>query len=101
MAESGGSAEAIAALRADLGLDQPLLMQYGSYLWGVVRGDLGRSLTTSRPVTRMIWEQLPATLELAVAAMIIAVLVGLLLGMLAALRRDTWVDSLCMTLAVA
>ena len=100
LSESGASAEAIARLRAQLGLDEPLLVQYGRFLFQVLRGDLGRSLVTNRPVMRMIGEQLPATLELAVAAMAIAIVLGLALGLFAALRRDTWVDSLCMTLAV-
>lgn len=100
LAQSGASAEAIARLRRQLGLDQPLLVQYGRFLFQVLRGDLGRSLATGRPVTRMIGEQLPATLELALAAMGIAIVLGLVLGLIAALRRDTWADSLCMTVAV-
>ena len=100
LAQSGASAEAIARLRTQLGLDQPLLVQYGRFLFQILRGDLGRSLVANRPVVRMIGEQLPATLELALAAMGIAVVLGLALGLIAALRRDTWVDSLCMTVAV-
>lgn len=100
LAQSGASAEAIARLRTQLGLDQPLLVQYGRFLFQILRGDLGRSLVANRPVVRMIGEQLPATLELALAAMGIAVVLGLALGLIAALRRGTWVDSLCMTVAV-
>lgn len=101
MAEAGASAEAIARLRAQMGLDEPLLVQYGRFLFQALRGDLGRSLATNRPVMRMIGEQLPATLELALAAMVIAIVLGLALGLIAALRQGTWLDSLCMTVAVA
>lgn len=101
LAESGASAEAIARLRVELGLEEPLLVQYWRFLLQLARGDLGRSLMTNRPVLRMIAEQLPSTLELALSAMVIAIIIGLVLGLAAALRRDTWVDSLCMILAVA
>lgn len=100
LAQSGASAEAIARLRTQMGLDRPLAVQYGRFLLNVVRGDLGRSLTTNRPVTRVIAEQLPATLELAAAAVGIAIVVGLALGLIAAVRRETWVDTLCMSVAV-
>ena len=100
LAESGASAEAIARLRAQLGLDEPLPVQYGRFLLQILRGDLGRSLVTNRPVMRMIGEQLPATLQLALAAMVIAIVLGLALGVIAALRQGTWVDSLCMTIAI-
>lgn len=101
LAEAGASAEAIAALRTQMGLDQPLLVQYWRFLLQLGRGDLGRSLTTGRPVLRIIAEQLPATLELALSAMAVALIVGLGLGVAAALRRDSWVDRLCMVAAVA
>ncbi len=101
LAESGGSAEAIAYLRARLGLDDPLYVQYSRFLWDVLRGDLGRSIFTNRPVTQTILEQLPSTIELALAAMIIAVVIGSILGVAAALKRDSWWDSLCMSVAVA
>lgn len=100
LAESGASAEAITRLRAQLGLDEPLPVQYGRFLLQILRGDLGRSLVTNRPVMRMIGEQLPATLQLALAAMVIAIVLGLALGVIAALRQGTWVDSLCMTIAI-
>src|SRR6185436_19387868 len=64
--------EDVDALRARLGLDRPLLEQYGMFLRGVTRGDLGTSLRTSEPVTTAIIERLPATLELAAAAMLVA-----------------------------
>jgi len=100
LTESGASAEAIARLRAQMGLDEPLLVQYGRFLSQALRGDLGRSLVTNRPVTRMIGEQLPATLELALTAMGLAIVLGLALGLIAALRQGTWLDGACMSVAL-
>jgi peptide/nickel transport system permease protein len=100
LSEGGGSAEAIAALRATLGLDDPLPVQYGRYLLSLLRGDLGTSLFTHRPVTTTIGEQLPSTIELALAAMVVATVVGGILGMLAAVRQGTWVDTLATALSV-
>jgi ABC-type dipeptide/oligopeptide/nickel transport system permease component len=98
---SGGSAERIAELRHQLGLDQPIHVQYMRFLSGIVRGDLGSSLFTGRPVVKMIMEQLPATLELAAASMIIGILLGIVLGIISALFEGTWLDNGLMVFAVA
>jgi len=82
----------IAALRAQLGLDQPLIVQFGHWLWGVVRFDFGNSLWTGRPVTEELLIRLPLSLELAFLATLVSVLIAIPLGMLAAARQDTWVD---------
>jgi len=100
LAQSGGSGTSLAQLRAQLGLDGPLYVQYARFLGNTLRGDLGRSLFTNRPVAQTIAEQLPHTVQLALAAMAIAILVGGLLGSAAALKRGSWVDNLCMALAV-
>lgn len=100
LSQSGGSPQAVEQLRAQLALDQPLYVQYGRYLWDLARGDLGRSLFTNRPVSVTLIEQLPSTITLAFAAMILAVLLGTGLGVLAAVFQDTWIDSVCMTVAV-
>jgi len=100
LAKSGASAEQVAALRAELGLDQPLLTQYLQYLGDVVRGDLGVSIWERRPVLTMIAEQLPSTLELAVAALLISIVVGTTLGILSAVYRDSWIDRLSVIVAV-
>jgi peptide/nickel transport system permease protein len=100
LSEGGGSAEAIAALRAELGLDDPLPIQYGRYLLDLLRGNLGTSLLTGRPVVTTIAEQLPSTIQLAIAAMCIAVGLGTLLGVVAAAKRDTWIDTLTTTISV-
>ncbi len=82
----------IEAMRSSLGLDQPLWAQYRSFLGGLLRGDLGDSIHYQRPVTDLIWEHYPATLELAAGALLVAVLIAIPLGVLAALYRGRWVD---------
>ena len=94
------SEEDVQGLRERLGLDQPLLQQYGGFLRGAVRGDLGRSLRTDEPVTQAILDRLPATLELAAAAMIVSIGVALPLGIIAAVGRGTFVDHAATTLAL-
>ncbi len=73
----------IAGMRHQLGLDRPLLSQYASYLAGLTTGDLGESISYRKPVSRMIAERLPATLELAAAGMIVALLISFPLGIIA------------------
>jgi len=92
MLGDGAQPTDVEELRAKLGLDRPLLTQYGQFLAGLVRGDLGRSLHFDRPVTELLGRHYPATVVLAFAAMGVALLVALPLGMLAAYRRDGWVD---------
>jgi peptide/nickel transport system permease protein len=100
LAASGATPEEVAARRAQLGLDDPLPVQYARYLVDLVRGDLGRSWLHGRPVGRMIAEQFPATAELAVSASLIGVVAGLALGILAAVRRGTWLDAAATAVAV-
>jgi peptide/nickel transport system permease protein len=87
-------------MRARLGLDRPLLVQYASFMGGALKGDLGRSLRTNQSVTSAIAERMPATLELAVAAMTVAVLIAIPLGILAAVHAGTSVDHAATTLAL-
>ena len=100
LSQSGGSPEAIQQMRAQLALDQPLHVQYARFLWDLARGDLGRSLFTNRPVIGTMVEQLPSTIALALTAMALAVVLGTGLGIMAAVYQNTWVDGVCMTLAV-
>lgn len=100
LADRGASAAEMARLRAQLGLDEPFLVQYGRFIGRLVTFDLGASLVTGRPVADQILSQLPATIELTLASLAIAVLVGVPLGVLAAVRRGTWVDSLSMVVAL-
>ena len=94
------SAEEVAALREKLGLDRPLLEQYGGFLRNATRGDLGTSLRSNAPVAEEITARLPATLELAAAAMLVAIGVSIPLGIIAAVRRGTMVDHAATTLAL-
>jgi len=92
--------EEVAQLRSRLGLDRPMLVQYGSFLRGVAAADLGQSLRTNQPVTSVIEERLPATFELALASMLVAIVVALPLGIVAAARAGTAVDHGATTLAL-
>lgn len=100
LAERGASAEELARLRSQLGLDQPFFVQYGRFIERLVTGDLGASIVTGRPVAEQIASQLPATIELTLASLLIAVVVGVPLGVIAAVRRGTWIDSLSMVVAL-
>jgi peptide/nickel transport system permease protein len=82
----------LAAMRHQLGLDQPLAVQFGAWLWGVLRLDFGTSLWTGQPVIEEVLIRLPLSLEVAILATIVSVLLAVPLGMLAAVRQDTWVD---------
>src|SRR5213078_5410562 len=92
--EQAGRVDAaqIAALKHRLGLDQPLIVQFGTWLWGVLRFDFGTSLWTGRPVVEELLVRLPLSLELALAATVVSVVIAIPFGMLAAVRQDTWVD---------
>ena len=82
------------ALVRAMGLDRPVAERYVTWLGGVVRGDLGTSLTSDQPVAALIGERLPNTLTLAGAALGLSCLVGIPMGILQALRRNTWLDHL-------
>jgi ABC-type dipeptide/oligopeptide/nickel transport system permease component len=100
LARSGASPEAVRALRAELGLDEPLPVQYVQWFGEVAQGNLGRSLFYNRPVTQLIAEQFPYTAELALAALAWAALLGPLLGISAAYWVRRWPDRLATVLAV-
>jgi len=88
--QSGASTATIAQRRAVLGLDQPVLTQYGDFLVRLTRGDLGVSLLDGRPVSEIIAQQALPTITLALAALVIAVLLGAVLGITAAAARRRW-----------
>lgn len=88
------------ALRVELGLDRPLLVQYLDFLGGILTGDLGNSLQFYQPNTTLILDRLPFTLQLVGAGMLLAVLVGVPLGVLAATREGTWWDRASSTVAL-
>lgn len=90
----------IRGLRADLGLDQPFIVQFWHFLVNAVQGEFGLSLRQGAKVSRLIAERLPATLELALAAAVLALVVGIPMGVYAALRRGTFVSQLLMTVSL-
>jgi peptide/nickel transport system permease protein len=100
LADTGATAEDLARLREQYGLDQPFWVQYGRFLSTMMRGDLGRSLVNGRPVVQQLRNQFPATIELTVAALAIAIALGLPLGVLAAVKRGTLIDAISMVIAL-
>ncbi len=93
--------ERVESLREELGLNDPLLVQYGRYTSRLLRGDLGRSMSKSVPVATLIRQQMPATVELATASLGCSLLLGLALGVLSAKHHRTWVDTTGMFVALA
>jgi peptide/nickel transport system permease protein len=96
----GMTPEAIEAIRIRLRLDQPLYVQYWDFVKDVAQGDLGRSIFSNREVSAMIRSQLGATMKLTAAGMLVALLIGIPLGIIAAIRQNSWVDSVSMTVAL-
>ncbi|WP_100499295.1 ABC transporter permease [Geodermatophilus chilensis] len=95
------TAEAIAAVRQDLGLNQPLVNQYLDYLGGLLRGDLNNSLVMAQPVTEIVFPKLGNTIILAAGALVICLVVGVPLGVLAATRQYSLFDRGAMFLSLA
>jgi ABC-type dipeptide/oligopeptide/nickel transport system permease component len=89
-----------ARIRAAYGLDQPLLYQFGAFLWRAGHGDFGRSFFSDRPALGLVVERLPASVELALASTLLAIVAGVPLGVVAAVRRGTLVDQLVMGVAL-
>lgn len=84
-------------LREELGLNDPYMVQYGRFMGNVLQGDLGQSIQSKESIAHELMSKLPATIELAVFAMIIAMVVGILAGVIAAVKQYTWFDNLSMT----
>lgn len=100
IAGADASPEAIGLLRAELGLDRPLLTQLFQWAWQLAQGNFGRSLGLNQSVLSAVGERLPVTLSLAFIAFVITLPVGTLLGVLAACYRGTRIDSLVMGIAL-
>lgn len=94
------SAEQYEAIRHQLGLDRPLYVQFGAFVWNALHGDLGRSFRSNQTVAEMIGSVFPNTLRLALLSLGISCALGLALGTLAAVRHNTWIDSATMALAL-
>src|SRR3954462_3532600 len=99
--QAASNPEVVATFRHRWGLDRPLPEQYGIYLWNVLHGDLGTSITTKQPVIEDLRRHLPATIELAVAAMAISIIVGIPLGLIAAAWQNGLVDQIARVVSVS
>lgn len=97
----GATPESVAELHEEMGLDDPLVVRFGSFVWNfVTKGDLGRSYTTNEPVTELIAARFPNTLKLALAATAISVVVGLTFGIISAIKPYSVVDNVTMSVAL-
>jgi peptide/nickel transport system permease protein len=97
---AAGDAALKLQLRHEFGLDQPLLLQYLGWLGGALRGDLGHSWSSNRPVVDNILHALPVSLEITLLTLALALVLGIPLGVLSAVHRNTWLDYLLRFLAV-
>jgi peptide/nickel transport system permease protein len=100
LAEFVTTPEQIAQMRAQLHLDEPVLKQYGRFVTNALRGDLGVSIRSRRPVAAEITENIGSTGQLALASMLVAIGLGVPLGLLAALGRNSWLDVVAMVVAL-
>jgi peptide/nickel transport system permease protein len=100
-AGENASAETVAAVRAKLGLDQPLHIQFLRYIQSVAQGDMGRSIYTGRPIADDLMSRLPATIELAIFAILVASIIGVPLGVISALYRNSWLDHVLRVVTIA
>jgi ABC-type dipeptide/oligopeptide/nickel transport system permease component len=89
------------AARAKLGLDRPLVVQYVSFLANAACGDFGASFRSRQPVTQLIADEFPYTLQLAIGGFVVGLLLGGTLGIVAGVWPNGWIDTVCMTLAIA
>lgn len=100
MAGELATPEFIAKIRSDLGLDKPLLVQYGIYLQRALQGDLGQSVRSGLPVADEIVSRIPRTLQLATISLIVSASIGIPIGVISATRANTWVDAGSMVFAL-
>ena len=100
MAPADATPEQIEMLREELGLNGTVLQRYGRYLWDLLHGDMGTSLSLKRPVIEVFIERLPATLKLAFASIVIALAISIPLGIAAATHHRTWLDGSSVVLSM-
>jgi peptide/nickel transport system permease protein len=100
LAGDRASDEIVQGIRQQLGLDQPLYIQFGRYVDALVHGDLGTSIRTGRPVAEDLKAFFPATLELAFCSLLLALVIGVPLGILSAVYRNRWLDHLVRLMAM-
>ncbi len=101
LAGESASAEDIAEIREAYGLDRPIIVQYADWLGKALQGDFGESLFFPETVWELVATRLPVTLRLAMAGLVLSLLIGVPFGVIAALRPNSWIDRLAMTIAVA
>jgi peptide/nickel transport system permease protein len=92
--------EDIRRIRATLGLDQPFLVRFGTWVWALLHGDLGTSIFTNLPVTRLIGQRIEPTVALTLCTLVVAVAIAVPLGVIAAARAGTWTDRAIMAFSV-
>src|SRR5207253_10306095 len=90
----------IARIRQKLGLDEPLYVQFVTWVWGLLNGDLGISIFTNLPVSKLIAQRVEPTITLTVSTLIVAVLVAIPMGVVAAWKAGSWIDRIVMVFAV-
>ena len=100
LAGEGASQEEIEFVRTQYGFDRPLMVQYVEWIGRVLKGDLGESPYFNQPVTEMIRERIGVTITLGVCSLMFAVILAIPLGILAAIRPNTWIDRIALTLSV-
>jgi ABC-type dipeptide/oligopeptide/nickel transport system permease component len=100
MAGEGATLADMERIRTRMGFDQPIHVQYGRYMADLLRGDLGTSLRQHRPVSQLVFERVPATLQLTLLAQLLAIVVAFPIGVISALWRNSVVDRAAMTFAV-
>ena len=100
LADIGGSVEQLQDLEAELGLDQPVYVQYLNWLKGFLQGNLGKSILTSQPVIKRIQERLPVTLELILFSLGLAIIIGIPSGILCAVKRNKPIDYILSTISM-
>ncbi len=100
LAGEGASDADIAMIRQTYGFDRPLVVQYGDWLWQIIRGDLGTSVYFKTPVAPLVFSKLETTLLLAVCSLGVALVISVPLGILAAIFKNSWIDRLCLAIAV-
>jgi peptide/nickel transport system permease protein len=98
-AESSFSSAEIDALRHQYGLDRPMLVQYGDWMWHLIHGDLGNSILKGTPVMDELKHRIPITFHIGIVTFIVGILIGVPMGVISAVRRGTWIDTLVTTLA--
>ena len=101
LAGDAATSDDIRRIREKLGLEEPFLVRFGGWAWGLLHGDLGVSIFTNLPVTRLIGQRIEPTLSLTLCTLVVAVLVAVPLGVVAAARAGTWVDRAVMAFSVA